>query len=92
MSDGQPQEWVTDARGNKCSVSYWGSREAAQRALDSLIECDNCINCLRCSGCSNIANLWDKKGMKADPDSTAAPGAPPIPVIANIHATVLAAA
>lgn len=28
--------WVKDDRGNKCSVEFFGSKEAAQKALDSL--------------------------------------------------------
>jgi len=37
--------WLEDKDGNKCSVEYFGSREAAQKALDTLVGCDNCINC-----------------------------------------------
>jgi len=43
--------WVKDDYGNKCSVEYFGSKENAQKALDSLIECKNCINCSDCSDC-----------------------------------------
>ena len=28
------QEWLSDANGNKCSIAYFGTREAAQAALD----------------------------------------------------------
>lgn len=44
--------WLTDDRGNRCAVEYFGSREAAQEALDSLQNCDDCTNCSECSGCS----------------------------------------
>src|SRR5690348_5739922 len=44
--------WLTDANGNKCSVEYFGSEEAARRALESLKECYNCTNCSHCSRCS----------------------------------------
>lgn len=44
--------WLNDGNGNKCSVEYFGSKEAAQTALDSLKECKNCVNC---SGCSHEA-------------------------------------
>ena len=37
--------WLKDNNGNKCSVEFFGSEEAAQKALDSLKNCDNCINC-----------------------------------------------
>ena len=49
-------EWVSDANGNRCSVSYFGSREAAQAALDSLKNCERCENCSRCSGCSDCSD------------------------------------
>lgn len=94
--------WLKDDRGNKASVEYFGSREAAQKALDSLENCDNCINCSRCSDCSDcsrcsrcshVASLANKKDLHGDPD-TATPtlGPPPIPTIENIHQTVYAAA
>jgi hypothetical protein len=48
-------EWLTDSNGNKCSVEYFGSREAAQSALDSLKNCENCVNCYGCYGCSDCS-------------------------------------
>ncbi|MGI0012667.1 MAG: hypothetical protein ACREBU_04375 [Nitrososphaera sp.] len=92
-------KWLTDARSNKCSVEYFGSEEAAQKALNSLVECDNCINCSGCSdcsrcsdcsGCSNIAALYSKKNLSEDPES-AWNGAPPVPAIENIHAKMFVA-
>jgi hypothetical protein len=152
--------WLKDDNGNKCSVEYFGTKEAAQKALDSLKNCRDCINCSRCSdcsgcsgcsgcsncsrcsrcsgcsgcsncsrcsdcsgcsgcsncsncsrcsrcsrcsdcsdcsrcsrcsncsGCSNIAFLYFKKDLKGDPTSEVAPGAPPIPVIENIHTLI----
>jgi hypothetical protein len=44
--------WVKDTNGNKCSSEYFGTVEAAQKALDSLKGCKNCTNCSGCSGCS----------------------------------------
>ena len=35
------QIWLTDGNGNRCSVEYYGSREAAQAALDSLKNCND---------------------------------------------------
>ena len=90
-------DWLTDANGNRCSIAYFGSREAAQAALDSLRDCRDCTNCSRCSdcsrcsGCSNIANLYGKRDLKGDPDSKWS-GPPPIPRIENIHEKVLEAA
>lgn len=60
MADTQDTaEWVSDANGNKCSVSYFGSLEAAQTALDSLKNCRNCTNCSRCSNCARRAGCSD---------------------------------
>ena len=47
--------WVEDANGNRCSISYFGSRKAAQAALDSLENCKNCTNCSLCSDCSGCS-------------------------------------
>ena len=47
--------WLKDANGNKCSVEYFGTNKAAQKALDSLEECGNCTNCYGCSECSGCS-------------------------------------
>ena len=44
--------WVKDENGNKCSVEYFGTKEKAQAALDSLKNCRQCTNCSDCSDCS----------------------------------------
>ena len=49
-------EWLTDENGNRASIEYFGSKEAAQRALDSLRNCINCINCNSCIDCNNCIN------------------------------------
>ena len=49
-------EWLTDAHGNRASVAYFGSREAAQAALDSLVDCKDCVNCRHCSACSGCSD------------------------------------
>ena len=57
--------WITDANNNRCSVEYWGSKEAAQRALDSLkdcsgcSECSECSDCFRCSDCSRCSRCFE---------------------------------
>jgi len=96
--------WLKDYRGNKCSVEYFGSREVAQEALNSLKDCDNCINCSvcsRCSGCSDcsdcsdcshVAWLDNKKKLNGDTDADQPAGPPPVPVIPKIHQAVYAAA
>lgn len=50
--------WLTDKNGNRCSIGYFGTREAAQKALDSLKDCLNCINCSRCSRCSDCSDCF----------------------------------
>ncbi len=70
--------WIKDERGNKCSVEWFGTQDAAQAALDSLKDCDNCVNCSGCSGCSrcsdcrNIAWLDNKEKLVADPSAASA--------------------
>ena len=44
-------EWLKDDNGNRASVTYFGSRKAAQKALDSLKDCEDCVNCERCERC-----------------------------------------
>jgi len=51
--------WLNDANGNRCSVEYFGSTEAAQKTLDSLKECRNCTNCSDCSHCSGCSHCSD---------------------------------
>lgn len=58
-ADATAPTWITDNNGNKCSVDYFGSVEAAQKALDSLKNCHDCINCSNCSGCSDCARCSD---------------------------------
>jgi len=70
-------EWLKDKDGNKCSVEYFGTKEKAQKALDSLVDCENCVNCSdcrdcrycggcrrcrRCSGCSGCSDYSDCSG------------------------------
>ena len=55
-------EWLEDADGNRCSTGYFGSREAAQKALDSLENCKNCTNCSGCSDCSGCSGCSDCSG------------------------------
>ena len=71
--------WLIDQRGNKNSISYWGSLEAAEKALRSLVDCNNCVNCSRCSRCSG--KIGDATGE-----------AVVIPTIENIDQAVYAAA
>ena len=71
------KNWVKDANGNRCSVEYFGSETAAQKALDSLIDCSDCSDCSRCSRCSDLA-----------PQKAALT----IPSIPNIHRAIYDAA
>ena len=57
--------WIKGKDGNKCSVEWFGSEEAAYKALASLKNCENCTNCsgcLRCSGCSDCLRCLDCSG------------------------------
>ena len=64
-------QWLEDLNGNRCSVQYFGSREAAQAALASLVDCKNCVNCSGCSDC-----LRNESGNFIPPN---------VPAIDNIH-------
>ena len=74
--------WISDERGNKCSVEYFGSEEAARAALASLIDCSGCSDC---SDCSDLVGHQPMPGGGA-----AEPVA--IPVIPDIHKVVYEAA
>jgi len=56
------KEWCLDEKNNKNSVSYWGSKEVALKALQSLKNCKNCSDCSYCRGCSYCENKRDEKG------------------------------
>jgi hypothetical protein len=80
--------WLKDDNGNKCSVEYFGTKEAAQAALDSLKNCENCINCSdcsRCSDCSGCSGCSDKLNARIVETETPAFVVPTIP---NIHQRV----
>ena len=92
--------WIEGKNGNKCSVEYFGTKESAQKALDSLKDCENCINCSRCSGCSGCSRCSrcsgcsgcsrcsDCSGLKNAAPITGNFKAPEIPVILDIHKRV----
>ena len=94
--------WLIDGKNNRSSISYWGSREAAEKALLSNKNCRDCTNCSRCSrcsdcsdcsgcsGCSDCSGLRFKIGVTATEGEGGEP--PPVPVIPNIHSTLFAAA
>lgn len=44
--------WLMDDNGNRCSAECWGSEDAAQKALDSLINCSDCSDCSDQNGTS----------------------------------------
>lgn len=51
--------WLIDANNNRCSIEYFGTRDAAEAALLSLKNCDNCTNCSGCSYCSYCSRCSD---------------------------------
>ena len=83
--------WMRDGNGNKCSIEYFGTQEAASTALDSLKGCRDCINCSDCSRCSGCSDCSDCSTAPAAPTAPgcsdcsrcsrcpAAPGAPTAP-------------
>jgi len=48
--------WITDDNGNEASVEYWGSVEAAEASLKTLVNCRNCTNCTNCLNSRNCRN------------------------------------
>ena len=48
--------WIEDDNGNRCSVEYFGSEEAARAALASLKDCYDCWNCYDCWDCSRCSD------------------------------------
>ena len=79
--------WLRDTNGNKCSVEYFGTKEAAQKALDSLANCENCTNCSGCSDCSRCSRCSYCSGKKDDKENAV----PEIPVIENLHQKIFEA-
>ena len=72
--------WLIDGRNNRCSSSYWGSREAAEKAL---LSNKNCRDCIDCSDCSRCSRCYDVKNVNGEPIN--------VPVIPSIHKAVFAA-
>jgi hypothetical protein len=48
--------WITDDKGNRASVEFWGNEEAAKKSLTTLDGCHYCDNCSGCSGCSDCSD------------------------------------
>ena len=44
--------WLVDERFNRAQISFFGSREVAEAALNSLYDCSHCTNCRDCYKCS----------------------------------------
>ena len=65
--------WITDEKGNRASVEYFGSEEAARAALSTLRNCrncDNCMDCTRCRSCTRCAGCRDCTGCAGCRDCT----------------------
>jgi hypothetical protein len=58
-TDANGVEWISDENDNKNSVTYWGSKEAAEKALDSLVDCRYCRDCSDCRSCSYCSSCSD---------------------------------
>lgn len=51
--------YLVDDNGNRASIEYWGSEDAARESLLSLTECTDCLNCSHCSDCSGCSDCSD---------------------------------
>jgi hypothetical protein len=54
--------WISDAKGNRCSVERWGSEAEARKALESLKDCSDCSECSDCSDCSDCSRCSECSG------------------------------
>ena len=51
--------WITDEKGNRCSVERWGSEEKARDVLETNKDCSGCSDCYGCSGCYDCSGCSD---------------------------------
>ncbi len=94
-TDANGVEWISDENGNRNSVAYWGSKENAEKALDSLVDCRYCRDCSSCSSCSDCRSCRSCSSCSEKIDDKDAAGTIKpivIPKIENIHQAVYAAA
>jgi hypothetical protein len=60
--------YVEDTQKNRAYIKKWGTREAAEASLKTLIwcrgciDCENCVQCSHCKNCKNCANCVDCEG------------------------------
>ena len=90
--------WITDENGNRASVEYWGSEEAARKSLETLTRCSDCSGCSDCSDCSRCSDCSDCSGCSRCSDCSGCSdwhpqpvAVPEIPVIEDIHKKLYAA-
>ena len=57
---------LVDAYDNWASIARFGSKEKAQRALASLVNCSRCVDCFNCSGCVDCFVCVDCVGLAKD--------------------------
>ena len=82
--------WLTDNNGNRCSVECWGSKKAAQVALNSLKGCSDCSDCSRCSDCSGCSRCSDLSDASPTTDHPARTHVA-IPCVEDLHRKIYAA-
>ena len=93
----QSPKILSDSNGNTAEVLLFGSEEAARKALESLVGCRNCRNCSHCSGCYGCSRCYgccdccDCSGCCDCSVCCAAKRAIVVPIIADIHRTLLEA-
>ena len=72
--------WINGSNGNRASIEYWGSEDAARASMDTLKNCSYCSDCSDCSRCSGCSGKKDQTKAFI------------VPVIADIHRAVFEAA
>src|SRR5689334_12019206 len=47
--------WIKGDNGNRASVEFWGSEQAARDSMKTLKGCSDCSDCSGCSDCSDCS-------------------------------------
>lgn len=83
-----------DDNHNSASIGYWGSEEAARKALESLVNCSYCVNCrdcTGCTGCTDCTGCFDCTGCYGCSRAKSEKQEFKVPVIADIHKIIYSA-
>ncbi len=58
---------LIDERNNRASIEYFGSEEAARKALESCSDCSDCSDCYFCYRCSDCIEHVQMAHMRNNP-------------------------